>query len=277
LKDDAMNADELIARAEVVINFLCGEGELDGVESHREAHPSRRGAFWWRSDLREAVNGLSAALRDADSEAAALRAEVVRLTLALDALNGAMGETVANFNAAKAGAVSEGALVTYWMDRYANRADAHDADVARLTEERDAAKAGAVRVKPGLIEREIWKAMIWASKEPPPHGSAHPPYKDSGNSFAETECRQRAASIRAFITKNLGDLAALKLTQVELDLDDDAPADQPTYDDVDLHLTTADGTPIEISIDDAAQLNGIWKFKDRLEERILITLPDTPD
>ena len=87
----------------------------------------------------------------------------------------------------------------------------------------------------------------------------------------------RAASIRAFITKNLGDLAALKLTQVELDLDDDAPADQPTYDDVDLHLTTADGTPIEISIDDAVQLNGTWKFKDRLEERIAITLPNTPD
>jgi hypothetical protein len=87
----------------------------------------------------------------------------------------------------------------------------------------------------------------------------------------------RATSIRAFITKNLGDLAALKLTKVELDLDDDAPADQPTYDDVDLHLTTADGTPIEISIDDAVQLNGTWKFKDRLEERIAITLPDTPD
>jgi hypothetical protein len=66
------------------------------------------------------------------------RAEVARLTLALDALNGAMGETVAKFDAERAGALAEGALVTYWMDRYANRADAHDADVARLTAERDA-------------------------------------------------------------------------------------------------------------------------------------------
>ena len=92
------------------------------------------------------------------TELATLRAEVAHLTLALGAINGAMGETVARF---------------------------------------DAAKAGAVRVKPGLIEREIWKAMVWAAKHPPPPGDACPPYTDSGNSNAEVECRQRAARILA--------------------------------------------------------------------------------
>lgn len=87
----------------------------------------------------------------------------------------------------------------------------------------------------------------------------------------------RTSSIRAFISKNLGSLADLKLTRVEVDIDADAPADQPTYDDVDFHLTAADGTPFEISIDDAVQLNGTWKFKDRIEDHLSISLPDTPD
>lgn len=87
----------------------------------------------------------------------------------------------------------------------------------------------------------------------------------------------RASSIRTFITKNLGNLADLKLTKVEIDIDAGAPPDQLTYDDIDLHLTAADGTPLQISIDDAVQLNGTWKFKDRIEGRLSITLPDSPD
>ena len=46
----------------VVINFLCGEGPLEGVW-FGDDHPTRKGRFWWRKLLRESFE----ANRDSDS------------------------------------------------------------------------------------------------------------------------------------------------------------------------------------------------------------------
>lgn len=71
------------------------------------------------------------AIQSQAAELSALRAKVAAMTAERDDH--------------RQNAINQGALVTHWMNRYADRADAHDADVSRLIAERDAAK---VRVKP---------------------------------------------------------------------------------------------------------------------------------
>lgn len=52
----------------------------------------------------------------------------------------------------------------------------------------------AHKVKQGQIERDIWSAMIWAASNNPTLDCL-PEYTDTGNSFAETECRAAARRI----------------------------------------------------------------------------------
>jgi len=84
----------------------------------------------------------------------------------------------------------------------------------------------------------------------------------------------RAAKLRDILGKHFGDISKLELTELDLDLDEDAPADAPVYDDVELHLRTADGTHVIISVNDAVKLNGVWKFSGRLDDSLTIQLPD---
>jgi hypothetical protein len=86
---------------------------------------------------------------------------------------------------------------------------------------------------------------------------------------------ERAAQLRAFLTKNFGELSALTLQSVDLDVDKDAPAERPAYDDIDLLLRTADGTLVTIGVDDLVKIEGIWKFTGRLDDDISIKLPQT--
>lgn len=75
----------------------------------------------------------------------------------------------------------------------------------------------------------------------------------------------------------IGDLALYKFTLIEFDDNKDAPTDQPTFDDVNLIRICADGSRPIFSMDDASQLDGIWKFKDRIEDRLSIALPNSPE
>jgi hypothetical protein len=84
----------------------------------------------------------------------------------------------------------------------------------------------------------------------------------------------RAAQMRALITKHFGELGQLTLSKVELDEDDEAPADLPQYDGVDICLRSADGTDLVIGVDDIVRVEGVWKFQGRLEEDVTIELPD---
>jgi hypothetical protein len=68
-----------------------------------------------------------------------------------------------------------------------------------LAPERDAAKSVAVRVKPGVIEREVWEAMVWAARSIKPQSGVLPDYTNGGNSDAETEARRAAARILAVL------------------------------------------------------------------------------
>jgi len=85
---------------------------------------------------------------------------------------------------------------------------------------------------------------------------------------------ERAARLRAFLTKHFGELAGLTLQSVDLDVDKDAPVEQSAYDDIDLLLRTADGTMITIDVDDLIKIEGIWKFTGRLDDDINIELPE---
>lgn len=84
----------------------------------------------------------------------------------------------------------------------------------------------------------------------------------------------RAGQTRALISKHFGELAHLTLTSVELDTDEDAPAERPRYDSVRIHLRASDGTSLEIEVDDAVQIDGLWKFQGRFDDEITIELPD---
>lgn len=84
----------------------------------------------------------------------------------------------------------------------------------------------------------------------------------------------RAGQTRALISKHFGELAQLTLTSVELDTDEDAPAERPRYDSVRIHLRAGDGTSLEIEVDDAVQIEGVWKFQGRFDDEITIELPD---
>jgi hypothetical protein len=86
---------------------------------------------------------------------------------------------------------------------------------------------------------------------------------------------ERAARLRAFLTKNFGELSGLTLQSVDLDLDNDPPAERPAYDDIDLLLRTASGTMVTIGVDDLVKIEGVWKFTGRLDDDISIKLPET--
>jgi hypothetical protein len=84
---------------------------------------------------------------------------------------------------------------------------------------------------------------------------------------------ERAARLRAFLAKHFGELSGLTLHSVALDVDKDAPAEQPAYDDIDLHLRTTDGTLLTIDVDDLVKIDGVWKFTGRLDDDLSIELP----
>ncbi len=95
--------------------------------------------------------------------------------------------------------------------------------------------------------------------------------KDRTNENEDTT--ERAARMREFLTKHFGELSALTLQSVDLDVDKDAQAGQPAYDDIDLFLRTADGTMLTIGVDDLVKIEGVWKFTGRLDDDISIKLP----
>ncbi|WP_395743679.1 hypothetical protein [Prosthecobacter sp.] len=43
---------------------------------------------------------------------------------------------------------------------------------------------------------------------------------------------------------------------------------------MELHLLTADGTKLRLEIDDALRIDGAWKFKGRIEDKLSIELTD---
>ena len=85
---------------------------------------------------------------------------------------------------------------------------------------------------------------------------------------------ERAARLRAFLTKHFGELSGLTLQSVDLDVDKDAPVEQSAYDDIDLLLRTADGTMLTIDVDDLMKIEGVWKFTGRLDDDLSIKLPE---
>lgn len=85
---------------------------------------------------------------------------------------------------------------------------------------------------------------------------------------------QRIAQMRALVAKHFGDVAQLKLERVEIDADEDAPLEAPSYDDLDVRLLAAEGTHLKISMDDVVKLDGVWKFKGRIDDDLTIELPD---
>ncbi len=85
---------------------------------------------------------------------------------------------------------------------------------------------------------------------------------------------QRAARFRQFVTKHFGELSALTLLSVDIDVDDEAPSERPAYDDVDIMLKTADDTELSIGADDLVKIDGVWKLVGRLDDDIKIELPE---
>ncbi|MFC5457660.1 hypothetical protein [Prosthecobacter fluviatilis] len=86
--------------------------------------------------------------------------------------------------------------------------------------------------------------------------------------------QQRIDEIRALITKYFGDISALKFVELEVDPDDDAADPDAAFDEVDIHLLAADGTKLRIELDDALRIDGVWKFKGRIEDKLCIELTD---
>ena len=84
----------------------------------------------------------------------------------------------------------------------------------------------------------------------------------------------RAGQMRELISKHFGELAQLTLTSVELDLDEDAPEEMPRYENVSIKVRAADGTSLELEVDDAVKINGTWKFQGRFDDEVTIELPD---
>ncbi|PWE26684.1 hypothetical protein C4N9_20705 [Pararhodobacter marinus] len=64
-----------------------------------------------------------------------------------------------------------------------------------------AAMEGAVRVKPGVAERAVWSAMIWAAENSAGWQDVQE-YTDGGNSFAEGEARATVRRIIAALEPN---------------------------------------------------------------------------
>lgn len=86
--------------------------------------------------------------------------------------------------------------------------------------------------------------------------------------------RERAAHLKQLIAQHFGDITQVKLDHLEVDPDNHAPAEQPAFDDVELHLTSAEGIRLVVEIDDAQLLEGTWKFKGRLDDSLTIRLPE---
>ena len=84
----------------------------------------------------------------------------------------------------------------------------------------------------------------------------------------------RAGQIRALMSKHFGELAQVTLNRVELDVDEDAVPEKPRYSNVKLRLRSGDGTALKLEIDDAVQIDGVWKFQGRIDDEISIELPD---
>ncbi len=84
----------------------------------------------------------------------------------------------------------------------------------------------------------------------------------------------RAGQIRALISKHFGELAQLTLNRVELDVDEDAVPEKPRYSNVKIRLRSGDGTALKLEIDDAVQIDGVWKFQGRIDDELTIELPD---
>lgn len=86
--------------------------------------------------------------------------------------------------------------------------------------------------------------------------------------------QQRVEEIRALITKHFGDISALKFVSLGVDPDDEAADPAAAFDDVEFHLLTADGTRLYFEIDDALRIDGVWKFKGRIEDKLSIELSE---
>jgi hypothetical protein len=48
----------------------------------------------------------------------------------------------------------------------------------------------------------------------------------------------------------------------------------PRYENVSIKVRAADGTSLELEVDDAVQIDGVWKFQGRIDDEITIELPD---
>lgn len=66
--------------------------------------------------------------------------------------------------------------------------------ITALRAQQPAAPVSGVTIKPGIIERAVWSAMIWAASNNAGFDGV-PEYTDRGNSFAEDEARRAAARI----------------------------------------------------------------------------------
>lgn len=86
--------------------------------------------------------------------------------------------------------------------------------------------------------------------------------------------KQRIDEIRALITKHFGNLDTLKMVELEVDPDHDAADLEAAFDEVDIHLLASDGTKLRIELDDALRIDGVWKFKGRVEDKLSIELTD---
>ena len=89
-----------------------------------------------------------------------------------------------------------------------------------------------------------------------------------------TRNKQRIDEIRALITKYFGGMPTLKFVSLEVEADEDAAAPEAAFDDVELHLLAADGTKLRIELGDAVRIDGVWKFKGRVEDKLSIELSD---
>lgn len=89
-----------------------------------------------------------------------------------------------------------------------------------------------------------------------------------------TISKHRISEIRALITKHFGDLAGLKLAELEVDPEEDAVDPEAELDGVEFHLLAADGTKLCMEVDDAIRIEGVWKFKGRIESKLSIELSD---
>lgn len=86
--------------------------------------------------------------------------------------------------------------------------------------------------------------------------------------------KQRIDEIRTLITKHFGDISALKFASLEVEPDDEAADPAAAFDDVEIHLVTADGTKLQFELDDALRIDGVWKFKGRVEDKLSIELSE---